>query len=239
MQAARVAQTVDEEPNSDLIEYVAGYAPRSAVYHYFRNMAELLNFVGVPPSPRPLSKILLQPPCFDLASVVTPTAEKSLVHMEDAKNEKRFRVWQKVNGGMRSTVLNRRLHRITFLSGILLYAGEGTKSLATSRVELANSNPGILRLHIKFMKAIGIPATKLRARVQLHRLEEEREAEELWSRELGLNSTQFVKPLLKAPSEFAGRRTFTLQLNYSNTMLLVLLRHWTSNLEDLVEKISK
>src|SRR5712692_1236748 len=219
LQAAKVALTIDEEPNSDLVEYIAGYAPRSAVYHYFKNMAELFRSAGKPKACKPLSTIILEPSYFDLASIVPPTAEKFEVHMENAENVNRFCVWQKVNGGMRSTVLDRRVRRITFLCGIMLYAGEGTKSLSSGRVELANSDPGILRLYINFIEALGIPVARLKARIQLHRMDDELEAQELWSKELGLNSTQFARPLLKSPSMVVHRRTFTLQVSYYNTML--------------------
>lgn len=239
LRAAKLALTVDEEPNSDLIEYIAGYAPRSAVYHYFRSMAELIDCVGRPRAQRSLSKIVLHQPYLDLASTVPTTAENSDVHMENAENSNQFIVWQKVNGGMRTVVLNRLIRRVTFLCGILLYAGEGTKSLTSSRVELANSNPGILRLHINFMSALGIPAKRLIARVQIHRADERLEAETLWSRELGLGSAQFAKPLLSPTSPAKHRRTFTLQIGYSNTMLLVLLRHWTNTIESLVEGLDE
>ena len=237
LEAARVALTIDEEPNSDLIEYIAGYAPRSAVYHQFRSMKDLFECLGTRQVPSFAQSL---PPtvnsrqsALDLISVIPARIESIAVHVEDVGSGRQVNVWQKVNGGMRMVVLNRCVNRLTFLTGVMLYAGEGTKSLESTRVELANSNPGILRLYIRFMEELGFPIVKLRARFQIHSLEEELEARSLWMKELGLTPQQFVKPMLRPPNGRVRRRTFTLQLVYPNTMLLFLLRHWTETLEDL------
>jgi Tat protein secretion system quality control protein TatD with DNase activity len=158
--------------------------------------------------------------------------------MENMGGGKQVSVWQKVNGGMRSVVLNRSVLRRDFLAGVLLYAGEGTKSLQSARVELANSNPSILRLHVKFMEALGFPIGKLKARFQIHSPEEALEAKNLWMGELGLKASQFVKPMMRASTGKTRRRTFTLQLTYANMMLLHLLRHWTDTLEDLIRSMN-
>jgi len=136
-------------------------------------------------------------------------------------------------------VLNRSVNRLTFMAGVVLYAGEGTKSLESTRVELANSNPGILRLHIRFMEELGFPVEKLSARFQIHSIEEEPEAKNLWMKELRLGPRQFVRPMLKAPSGQVRRRTYTLQLSYANTMLLFLLRYWTETIEELVRTMNR
>jgi len=190
LEAARVALTIDEEPNSDLIEYIAGYAPRSAVYHQFRSMKDLFECLGTRQVPSFAQSL---PPtvnsrqsALDLISVIPARIESIAVHVEDVGSGRQVNVWQKVNGGMRMVVLNRCVNRLTFLTGVMLYAGEGTKSLESTRVELANSNPGILRLYIRFMEELGFPIVKLRARFQIHSLEEELEARSLWMKELGL-----------------------------------------------------
>lgn len=239
LEAARIAQAVDDEPNSDLIEYIAGYAPRSAVYHHFASMAELYRCAGVVSGSSPLPTTTLPLGHLDLAATIPTTLEGTAVHMDDVGKGKRFRTWQKVNGGMRSVVLNRDVRRMLFLAGVVLYAGEGTKSLKSGKVEMSNSNPGVLRLHVRFMEALGFTANTLKARVQIHSLAETKEAQRLWSKELGLSPTQFVKPLLSVPGNPVAKHTFTLQLRYANTMLLVLLRHWTSNADALFQLLDR
>jgi len=243
LEAARIALTVDAEPNSDFIEYIAGYAPRSAVYHQFRSMKDLFDCLGTRPAPSLApslpSIVNLGHTAFDIVSVLPARIESVTLHVEDVGSGRRINVWQKVNGGMRMVVLNRSVNRLTFLTGVVLYAGEGTKSLESARVELANSNAGILRLHIRFMEELGFPIEKLRARFQIHDSGEELEAKNLWMRELGLAPQQFVKPMLSPPGRRVRRRTFTLQLAYPNMMLLFLLRHWTETLEDLVHTLDR
>lgn len=239
LEAARIAFTIDDEPNSDLIEYIAGYAPRSAVYHHFASMAELLACLGPIRSSVSLPSVPLPLGGVDVASTIPSTLQGTDVHQDDVQHGKQFRVWQKVNGGMRAMTINRMMSRILFLSGIVLYAGEGTKSLKSGRVEVANSSPGILRLYAKFMNGLGIPKSELRARVQIHATGERAEGERTWSVELGISAAQFVKPLLSAPGKPNARHTFTLQLSYANTMLLALLRHWTENVDLLVQNLDE
>jgi len=239
MEAARAALVVDDEPNSDLIEYIAGYSPRSAVYHQFRSMTELFDSLGIRAIVKPLPSVSVPPSCLDLSAMIPPVLADSRGHKERTNTATEFVVWQKVNGGMRLVTLSRCVDRICFATGILLYAGEGTKSLLSARVELANCDPGILRLFIKFLGAIGIPLERLQARVQIHDPNERREAEKLWASELGLTPHQFTKPLFHKPGEAVRRRTFTLHLRFQNTMLLRLMRHWTSNLEDVIDAVTR
>ena len=237
LEAARVALTIDDEPNSDLVDYIAGYATRGGVYHHFVSLAELFASTGVSRERIRLPSISLLRGEIDLASIIPETLAGTPVHTDDLEDGKRFRAWQKVNGGTREVVLNRAVRQIPFLAGVVLYAGEGTKSLKSGRVEVANSNPGILRVHVNFLNELGFAKSLLRARVQIHALEEKEEGERLWMKELGLRQLQFTKPLLSPPGNLKARRTFTLQLSYANTMLLFLLRHWIQRVDQLVHEI--
>jgi hypothetical protein len=237
LEAARVAQVIDDEPNSDLIEYIAGYALRGALYHHFGSTAELYGSLGILKKPSPLRAMTLPRSHLDLATTVPTGLAGTTVHMDDLEEGRRVRVWQKLNGGMRSVILNRDVRRMLFLAGVVLYAGEGTKSLKSGRVEVANSNPAVLRLHIRFIEGFGFSKNALRARVQIHAPTEELEAQDFWSKELGLSPVQFMKPLLSKPADPDARRTFTLQLSYSNMMLLMLLRYWTDNIDVLTQAL--
>lgn len=239
LEAAKIALMVDDEPNSDLIEYIAGYAPRSAIYHYFSNMHELFDSLGAAKKISTLATPKLSPGQLDLATCVPPVITGAIVHMDDMEPGRGFCVWQKINGGMRAVILNRAVNRTLFLAGVVLYAGEGTKSLKSGRVEVANSNPGVLRLHIRFMEGLGLSKKALRARVQIHSSKEMRESRDLWARELVISPSQFVRPLLSTPGGIAPRRTFTLQLSYSSTMLLLLLRHWTEDVDRLIQGLDR
>jgi hypothetical protein len=90
------------------------------------------------------------------------------VHLENGDRPGTILVWQKVNGGMRTLVINRVIPRVLFLAGVLLYAAEGTKSLASNRVEIANCDVAIHRIFVNFLRKIGVSADKLKLRVQIH-----------------------------------------------------------------------
>ena len=42
LEAAKAAVELEPSPNSDLIEYIAGYGPRGGLYQHFANLDELL-----------------------------------------------------------------------------------------------------------------------------------------------------------------------------------------------------
>ncbi len=237
LEAARLAFTIDDEPNSDLIEYIAGYESRSGLYHYFRNMKELLETIGEPRIGTSLPKAIIEPSRLDVSAVIPRVIENYPVHLDDRDNAKRVIVWQKVNGGMRSILISRTVPRISFLTGILLYAGEGTKSMASTKVEIANSSPNILRLFAVFLNDLEVSKMKMTARVQIHHPEEASEAREYWEEQLGLESKQFKSPLVSSPKREYRKHTYTLQLSYANTMLLMLLRAWTTDLEDMIRLV--
>lgn len=86
-------------------------------------MKEILDIVGKPRTVVPLPKAVDEPFGLDLANTIPSSIEEYPVHMDDRDDARQVVVWQKVNGGMRSVLLNRTVPRISFLTGILLYAG--------------------------------------------------------------------------------------------------------------------
>jgi DNA-directed RNA polymerase subunit H (RpoH/RPB5) len=234
VEAAKLAFRIDDEPNSDLIEFIAGYSARGGTYHHYRSIAELRNEVISARRPQSLPVIEAGSGELDLLEVIPHEIESYEVHVENGSRQGVILVWQKVNGGMRKVTINRVIPRITFLAGVLLYACEGTKSLASARVEFANSDPGIHRTFSSFLKSLGIPLEELKLRVQIHSANEEVQAKRRWVEALGVSLEQFTKPLLKAAENRRHRTTYTLQVNYQNTMLLMLLRAWTANLENIL-----
>lgn len=90
--------------------------------------------------------------------------------------------------------------RDLWIAGLMLYAGEGYKSSKVSgrRVEIANSNPEILRIFINFLiKLCFVPRGKIRIRLMLYKDINQEEAKQFWSRELGVDLNQFSKPFIK------------------------------------------
>jgi len=238
IRAAEVALVIDEEPNSDLVGYIAGYKSRAQLYRYFRSMTELMAFANKGRETTALKPIELEPSELDAAILVPPSFQGYAIHAEELLGAEKIVVWQKLNGGMRSVAINRRISRILFWSGILLYVTEGTKcSKTSSQVEIANARPGVLRLFLAFLEGMGVSQESVRARIQLHNLADWKRAQEYWDDQIGLPHNQYYKPMISKSQGLARRTTFTLYLQYNNSMLCVLLSSWGDNLELLREQL--
>ncbi len=90
--------------------------------------------------------------------------------------------------------------RDLWIAGLMLYAGEGYKSSKVSgrRVEIANSNPEILRIFINFLiRLCSVPREKIRVRLMLCEDINQKEAKQFWSHELGIDLKQFANPFIK------------------------------------------
>jgi len=91
-------------------------------------------------------------------------------------------------------------NRDLWMAGLMLYAGEGFKSSRVSgqRVEVANSNPEILRVFINFLtKVCLVPKEEIRIRLMLYEDIKPEEARRFWSNELGITLNQFCSPFIK------------------------------------------
>jgi hypothetical protein len=239
IKAATIALGIDQEPNSDLISYIAGYRARAGLYHHFRSMKELLEIAGAGHIAAEFLPIEVKPSELDLTSLVPTSFQNLTVHTEELRvGTEKIMVWQKLNGGMRSVVINRRISRLLFWSGVLLYVTEGTKfSKSSSNVQIANARPGVLRLFLTFIENLGVPREKVRARIQIHNMSEEKAAQEYWNSEIGIPRNQYYKPMLSIPGRSPRRTTFTLHLQFGNSMLCALLSYWGDNLEKLMAEI--
>jgi hypothetical protein len=90
--------------------------------------------------------------------------------------------------------------RDLWISGLLIYAGEGSKAsnVSNQHIEVTNSNPDILRLFIKFLIDIClVPQAKIRVRLILYDDIDTKEAEAYWSSQLGVPINQFQRQFIK------------------------------------------
>lgn len=236
--ATQVALSIDPDPNSDLIDFVAGYNHDSGLCHYYRTKKELLG--ATPRVPKTSVKpILTSPGQVDLAELIPTEFRGYPIFVESIPNNE-IHVWQKVPGGIRKITINRRIPKLLFLSGVLLYTTEGSKyAPGSGHVQLSNATPGTHRLFLEFLEALGVARLRIKARVQLHDIADKARAQEYWAAELGLSSAQFHKPLM-APQRGTPRRvTFTLHLKYNNAMLSALLTAWGADPQRLYVELSK
>jgi hypothetical protein len=92
-----------------------------------------------------------------------------------------------------------------FISGIMLYWGEGAKD-PKQGVKFTNSDPKMIKFYVEFLtKSCRIPVEKVRAYVQIYPEIEEKTSRAYWSRMSGLPWENFTKSIV-IPGRHATRR---------------------------------
>ncbi|MGH8913076.1 MAG: hypothetical protein ACRDZM_01000 [Acidimicrobiia bacterium] len=79
--------------------------------------------------------------------------------------------------------------------GVALYWGEGSKT--SRRLEMAHSEPGALRLFMRWARTFHDPRASFAASLNLHSDNNESEARHFWSTELGIPLDDFTKTFIK------------------------------------------
>lgn len=92
--------------------------------------------------------------------------------------------------------------REQFIAGLYLYWGEGTKA-APGRVELANTDPDMIRAFIDWMRCMGVAPSHLRFRLHLYVDMNVVAETKFWAQTLGVPETSFQRPYIKQ-STLAG-----------------------------------
>lgn len=90
--------------------------------------------------------------------------------------------------------------RELLLCGVVLYWAEGSKSKPWSRghrVTFMDSDPGLIRLFIRWVGLLGIERDRLILRVQIHESADVERAQREWSRITGIPVESFRRPTLK------------------------------------------
>ena len=87
------------------------------------------------------------------------------------------------------------------IAGAVAYWCEGTKSKPYRRgkdcVVFINSDPGLIRLFLRFLTVTGITADRLICRLHIHESADVEAAQRFWQQMTGLPEDQFRKPTLK------------------------------------------
>jgi DNA-binding CsgD family transcriptional regulator len=90
--------------------------------------------------------------------------------------------------------------RELLIAGVVAYWCEGAKSKSYRRlyrVIFTNSDPGLIRLFLRFLDSAGIPQTDLAFTVCIHESADVEAAEQFWLAVTGAESRQFSQPTLK------------------------------------------
>lgn len=86
------------------------------------------------------------------------------------------------------------LYELT-IAGLMVYWAEGSK---TSRAEITNSNPILIKFMIRwFRSAWGIPASQLKARLNIHSNQNDKKIKEYWHKVTKIPLKNFGKSFIK------------------------------------------
>lgn len=84
-----------------------------------------------------------------------------------------------------------------FVAGLMLYLGEGDKR-RYERINLANTNPRIVKFFIKWMvKFLDVEKEEVRAQLHLHEGMDVKLEKRFWQNELGFSEMQFYKTQIR------------------------------------------
>ena len=99
--------------------------------------------------------------------------------------------------------------RELFLLGVVAYWCEGSKAKPWSvsqRVTFINSDPGLVRLFLAWLRAIGISASDLSFRISIHERADVDRAMAFWADVVGVSAAQFQRTTLKRHQPSTNRR---------------------------------
>lgn len=86
--------------------------------------------------------------------------------------------------------------REMLVAGFFLYWGEGSKT-RNSTVSLSNTDAGMIRFFIKWLKHMKVPKNKLSIKLHLYSDMDKEKEMNYWSKEIKLPLSQFTKPYIK------------------------------------------
>ncbi len=114
------------------------------------------------------------------------------------------------------------------IAGIMLYAGEGSKT--GNVVALSNSNPKIIKLFLYFLRNVcGIAENRLRVTIHYYDDLNPDELITFWSTQTSVPKSQFHKPFLHITTKGTYRSKShygTVTVQYSDKKLLKIILNW-------------
>jgi hypothetical protein len=119
------------------------------------------------------------------------------------------------------------------IAGLMLYWAEGT--LLGNTVDLANSNPEIIKIFMRFLREIcGVKEERLRIYVYAYEHQDITSIMHFWSKITNVPLTQFTKPFIRKDNVNLSKRILPyglIHVRYNDKKLLCSLKCW---LDDFV-----
>lgn len=107
--------------------------------------------------------------------------------------------------------------RELFIAGFFLYWGEGTKT-ASYTLGMANTDPAVLVVFLKWIQLLGVERTSVRVRLQLYENMNENDEIEYWRKKLLVPKTCFRKSHIK--KSVTTQLTYTRRFNHGTCNVL-------------------
>ena len=115
--------------------------------------------------------------------------------------------------------------REVLIAGAIAYWCEGTKAKPwrrADRVTFINSDPGLVRFFLRFLRSAGVESERLRYRVQIHENADVAAAEQFWADVTGAARAQFSKTTLKRHNPKTVRKNVA--AGYHGCLIINVLR---------------
>ena len=120
--------------------------------------------------------------------------------------------------------------KLLWMAGIMLYWAEGAKRGDKYVLDLANSDPLMIRIYLRFLREIcGIQEKRLRVYLYCFANQNVTDLISFWSRTTHIPSRQFTKPYIQKNfrEEKKGRMAFGLvHIRYADKKLYALRERW-------------
>jgi hypothetical protein len=124
-----------------------------------------------------------------------------------------------------------------YLVGALLYWCEGSKRERDRRVEFVNSDPRMISIFMKYLRATGIYEERLKIRMTIHVQDDENECKKFWRAVTGTDDSNFLATIVKPPSVSRKPLPYgTVTVRYNS---VALLRQINKDISELVESIAQ
>jgi hypothetical protein len=121
--------------------------------------------------------------------------------------------------------------------GTLLYWCEGSKREEDYRVEFVNSDPKMVAVFMKYIRAKGVDEKRLRLRLAIHIQDDETECKKYWIELTGLNDSNFMSTIVKKRSSWKKHLPYgTLTIRYNS---ISLLREIKAEISSMAERLSQ
>ncbi|MBU4332576.1 hypothetical protein KKD19_05285 [Patescibacteria group bacterium] len=122
------------------------------------------------------------------------------------------------------------------LAGIMLYWGEGSQWPGETAVDFANSNPGMIKIFLTFLRMIcGVADSKLRIYLYCYANQKPKKLMRYWSALTKISLQQFNKPYVRRDfkeSKIGKMKYGLIHIRYHDKKLLLLIKKWISDFVD-------